>query len=236
VGNKQYYLQNYAERDWWEGLPERSGLKAKMGLEGKIVIGWGGSISHLDSFWGSGVYEALTRICNRYPNVVIKICGNDDRLTQGLDGVSSKQIVRQLGVPPEEWPKQVRSFDIGLAPLFGFYDQHRSWIKGIEYLLAGVPWVGTSPGGPHGTYADLTGLGYLIQNSVREWEDTLTKIIDNLEQEQAKAEAFIPAAQEQFIVDYNLDVYAAVYRKIIEDFKRNGAGGGGLLPEVAHVG
>lgn len=235
VGSKQYYLQNYAERDWWVDLPEREALKAQMGLEGKIVIGWGGSISHLDSFWGSGVCQALERICRRYPQVVIKICGNDDRVKEALGDIPSVQIVRQQGVPPEDWPKQVKSFDIGLAPLFGFYDQHRSWIKGIEYLLAGVPWVGTTSNGPNGTYADLQGLGYLIENSVRSWEDVLEKIIENLLEEQSRAEQLIPMAQQRFIVDNNLDVFAAVYRRIIEDFKRSGGGGNGLLPEVIHV-
>lgn len=235
VGSKQYYLQNYAERDWWEGLPDRETLKAEMGLTGKIVIGWGGSISHLDSFWGSGVFDALERVCTRYPEVVIKICGNDDRITRGLENIPTRQIVRQMGVPAAEWPRQVKSFDIGLAPLFGYYDQHRSWIKGIEYLLAGVPWVGTTSKGPNGTYADLKGYGYLIENSVRNWEDALTKIIDNLQAEQERAAQVVPVAQQNFIVDYNLDVFGAVYRKIIEDFKRDGSGVGNLLPEVVRV-
>jgi hypothetical protein len=235
VGDKKYYLQNYAEKEWWEDLPPREDVKKKMGLENKIVIGWGGSVSHLDSFWGSGLYQALTHICHQHPNVVIKICGSDERLTTGLQGVSTYQIIRQYGVPPNLWPEQVRSFDIGLAPLFGFYDQHRSWIKGIEYLLAGTPWVGTI-GGPDGTYADLQGLGYLIENDSWAWENTLKKIIDNLEAEQNKAEALIPMAQKRFIIDHNLDIFATVYHKIIADFKRDGAGANILLPEVAHVG
>lgn len=234
VGDKQYYLQNYAERDWWENLPSRDELKEKDGLAGKIVIGWGGSISHLDSFWGSGLYEALRRVCRRYPQVVVKICGNDGRLEKFLD-IADDQLRRQPGVPPEDWPKQVKTFDIGLAPLYGSYDQHRSWIKGIEYLLAGAPWVGTVANGLMGTYADLNGLGRLIVNSTQNWELALIKIIENLEAEQKWAASMIPAAQKKFIVDYNLDVYAKVYRQIINDFQRDGAGGGVLLPEVAHV-
>lgn len=238
IGDKQYYLQNYAEKAWWENLPDRESLKAKMGLTGKIVIGWGGSISHLDSFAGSGVIDALERVLRHRPNVVLKFCGNDNRVPNFLDGIAAEQIVRQPGVPPEEWPKQVKSFDIGIAPLFdGFphYDQNRSWIKGIEYLLAGVPWIGTHPGDENGTYADLNGLGYLIHNSVREWELTLIRIIDNLAAEQERAESLIPMAQQRFIVDYNLDVFAKVYRKIIEDFRRDGGGGNGQLPEVIHT-
>jgi len=234
VGQKQYYLQNYAEKDWWEGLPPREDLKKEAGLDGKIVIGWGGSISHLDSFFGSGLFTALERICNQYPNVVVKICGNDDRLEEFLD-LPQDQLVRQYGVPPEEWPLQVKTFDIGLAPLYGFYDQHRSWIKGIEYLLAGVPWIGTGPGGPRGTYADLNGTGYLIKNSVKNWERTLRKIIKNLDAEQRKANELIPVAQKRFVIDYNLNVFGETYKRIINDFKKDGAGGNLRLPEVAHV-
>jgi glycosyltransferase involved in cell wall biosynthesis len=235
VGKKQYYLQNYAEPDWWTDLPSRDEMKEKLGLTGKTVIGWGGSISHYDSFWGSGIFEAAKAICKAHDEVVWLICGNDKRIYDHLD-VPLRQKQHQPGVPPEEWPKIVKTFDIGVAPLFGWYDQHRSWIKGIEYLLAGVPWIGTE-GGVNGTYTDLGGLGYLIPNGVESWERRLNKVIVNLENEQHRYEQLIPVARERFIVDNNLSVYAKVYRKIIDDFSRRGDGNlVDILPEVAHVG
>lgn len=232
VGNKQYYLQNYAEKEWWENLPERDELKTD-DEKGRIVIGWGGSVSHYDSFHGSGIFEAMRRIAQRYPQVLLKICGNDRRIYEQLP-VSIHQKKHQPGVSPNDWPKQVKSFDIGVAPLFGWYDQHRSWIKGIEYMLAGVPWIGTD-GGPNGAYADLAPLGRLVKNTPDDWERTLSYYIDNLENEQHRYKEFIPLSQRKFIVDYNLDVFARVYKKIIKDFQESGAGREIMLPGVVHV-
>ncbi len=219
VGPRQYYLQNYAEGEWWADLPEREALKKEEGLEGKTVIGWGGSISHYDSFWGSGIFEAAARICRRYDNVVWKICGNDTRIFERLQ-VAGNQKMHQPGVPPQEWPRQVRSFDIGVAPLFGWYDQQRSWIKGIEYLLAGVPWVGTG-GGADGTYADLAQVGRLIPNGVDAWEAALVELIEGLEGEQARARKVEAQARTRFVAEGNLDVFARVYKKIIKDFSED---------------
>ena len=92
VASRGYYLQNYAEPFWWHGFPvdkaaditpemvarqdrfgvdvgwpTRKELKKERGLEDKIVIGWGGSISHYDSFFGSGILEAAKNITRRHP-------------------------------------------------------------------------------------------------------------------------------------------------------------------------
>jgi hypothetical protein len=203
-----YYLQNYAEGKWWQELPERNN-------DGKIVIGWGGSLSHLDSWLGSGLMKAVERISARHRNVYWKICGGDDNIFKALP---TTQKIRQPGVPPNVWPTIVRTFDIGVAPLWGIYDQYRSWIKGIEYALAGVPWVGSA--GP--TYNDLAGWGTLVPEFDAEaWEASLEDMIDKLETFQAEAEARRAEAQQAFLIDNNIHVYEAVYNQILADFKDN---------------
>jgi hypothetical protein len=208
-----YYLQNYAETAWWVNLPSRQDLKAQRGLTDRIVIGWGGSVSHYDSFWGSGIREAAERVCKRHPEVLWLICGNDGRIHDQLP-VPFDQKAQQAGVPPEEWPKTVKLFDIGVAPLWGVYDQRRSWIKGIEYSLAGVPWVGTDGE----VYRDIADTGALVPGGVDAWEAALEYKINNLKREQEVMEARIPEAQQRFLVDNNLDVFEKVYRQIIADF------------------
>jgi len=81
---KGYYLQNYAEKEWWENLPEHKTLKKKLGMENKIIIGWGGSVSHYDSWYGSGIMQAAKQICNRHSNVTWMICGSDKRIYDNL--------------------------------------------------------------------------------------------------------------------------------------------------------
>ena len=220
-----YYVPNYARGQWWMDLPTRAELKAKLDLGDRIVIGWGGSVSHYDSWWGSGLREAATRISAKHPRVTWLICGNDPRVYQMLP-VPSDQKRLQPGVLPQEWPKIVQSFDVGVAPLFGPYDQRRSWIKGLEYGLAGVPWIGTI-GEP---YRDLNGLGYQIGGGIDEWCRALDHVLSNLESEQARAVERIPHFR-QWLVENQLDNLAQVYQQIIADFRTER----GQLPGVNYV-
>src|SRR3990167_3199383 len=127
-----------------------------------IVLGWGGSISHVDSFVYSGIIEALDVMFEKYPNLRLKFCGYESRLDYLLDRWGDK-VIKQLGVKPEHWPFVVSTFDIGIAPLDMrvvpsntgkpgevmweggqySYDERRSWLKGIEYMAACVPWLAT---------------------------------------------------------------------------------------------
>lgn len=220
-----YYLQNYAETAWWTNLPSREELKAKRGLNGRIVIGWGGSVSHYDSFWGSGIREAATAIVRRHPEVLFAICGNDPRIVEQLP-VGRDQKVQIDEVPPEEWPKNVATFDIGIAPLFGPYDQRRSWIKGLEYLLGGVPWVGTTGD----VYKDLETVGTMIQNGPDNWEGALDAKINNLQAEQAQTASRIALARE-WCIDRQLGNYARIYTEIRNHF----TAGRGRLPGIVRV-
>lgn len=222
---KSYYLQNFAERAWWENLPDRETLKKAKGLEGKIVVGWGGSVSHYDSWWGSGLREAAGRVTLRHPDLVWMICGNDPRIFDQLP-VPLRNKYRQSGVPPEIWPQVVSHFDIGVAPLFGPYDQRRSWIKPLEYMLAGAPWI-VQQGEP---YRDLDGrgLGYCIPPTPNDWEDALEAVITNLEEEQHHARQRVEFAKQWF-ADNQLRTFAGVYNAVKRDFSDQRGGLPGVL-------
>lgn len=210
---KGYYLPNFARGEWWRDLPDREKAKAQRGLQDRIVIGWGGSVSHYDSWWGSGLREAANIISHQHPEVIWMICGNDPRIYDQLP-VPADCKYHQVGVPPNEWPKVVKTFDIGVAPLFGPYDQRRSWIKGMEYLLGGVPWVGTV-GEP---YRDLLGLGVQVKNSVDNWLHYLSLMIQDLEAEQRIAAQRIPIAQ-QWLIENQLGTYEQIYKDVLSQFQ-----------------
>ena len=220
-----YHIQNFARREWWEGLPPREEIKRRFGTQGKVVIGWGGSVSHYDSWWGSGIREAARIITSRHPEVMWMICGNDPRIADQLP-VPREQKMAVRGVPPQDWPKIVRGFDIGVAPLFGPYDQRRSWIKGLEYLLGGVPWIGTR-GEP---YRDFEGLGILIRNSVEEWVSALEFLLSHREQAQRDAEEKREFASQWFI-DQQLGRYEKVYQEIKQRFQAKR----GRLPGLFYI-
>jgi len=208
-----YHLPNFAREEWWTGLPTREELKAKLGLTGRTVIGWGGSVSHYDSWWGSGLREAATAISRRHPEVLWLICGNDPRIHDQLP-VSPDCKRQQGGVPPNDWPKLVSSFDIGVAPLSGIYDQRRSWIKTLEYGLAGAPWVATA-GEPYGDHAFF---GKLVRGDPDEWQRAIEATLLNLSAEQAAAEQRIPLYR-QWLIGNQLGTYEQVFNNIISDFQ-----------------
>lgn len=208
-----YYLQNFAEKKWWDDLPSREESRKELDLEDKIVIGWGGSVSHYDSWHGSGLIKAAKSICDRHNNVVFMICGNDRRMYDHLD-VPSSQKYLQEGVAPNVWPHIVKRFDIGVAPLFGPYDQRRSWIKGLEYMLASVPWIATT-GEP---YRDIAEYGTLVDNGSSNWEDAIENMISNIPDEHERMSQ-VAILSTQWYADNQIDTFAKVYERAITDFR-----------------
>jgi len=197
-----YWLPNWATGEWYQGLP------ARQNENDEIIIGWGGSVSHYDSWWGSGIKGALSGLCAEFPNVKVKVCGNDDRIYDQLP-VPAAQKIKQTGVKPENWPKQVASFDIGIAPLSGEYDQRRSWIKALEYLLVGIPWVG-SEGRP---YEDLAQYGTLVGEGSNKWYKALREIVTHYDDHKALARENQHVGWENTL-ERRIDDYANIFRKI----------------------
>jgi hypothetical protein len=147
-----------------------------------VILGWGGSISHLQSFTGSGVVAALRRVCTARPQVKVMICGSDRRVLEALS-LPAGQIIHKPWIPYCEWAEHLSQFDIGLAPLHGEYDERRSWIKVLEYMVMKIPWVASE--GP--AYDELRPYGWLVKNTASAWERVLLDMIDHLEDHKAEA-------------------------------------------------
>ncbi len=157
---------------------------------GKIVIGWGGSLSHIDSFQYSGVIDGLKRLMEENDRVIFKFCGNEDRLQFLLDKLPKDQVWRQPGVSSGDWPHIVSTFDIGIAPLdmrpvpsgtgneHGeySYDERRSWLKCVEYACGGVPFIASKSV----TYNEFKRYGKLVDNTPEAWYEALKSRVDSL--------------------------------------------------------
>lgn len=196
-------LPNYLDLEKYVFVPPRP-------HEG-IILGWGGSVSHFDSFAGSGIFQALARVVAARPNVRVMICGNDTRIFEHLPLPPERKIHHPF-VPFARWPHVLATFDIGLAPLHGPYDQRRSWIKALEYMVMKIPWVGTE-GAP---YHDLAAYGWLVPNDPTAWEHALLTLIDHLDEYKAQA-ARQPYLQGLMLsVDVNVDHILATYEDIIQ--------------------
>ena len=158
---------------------------------GKIVIGWGGSLSHIDSFVYSGVIEGLKMLMEEDERVCFKFCGNDDRMAFLLDTLPQDQLYRQAGVTAQDWPHVVGTFDIGIAPMdmrpvvsgtgaeHGeySYDERRSWLKLVEYACGGVPFVATKCA----SYTELERHGRMVENTPEAWYEALKSRVNGIE-------------------------------------------------------
>ena len=63
------------------------------------------------------------------------------------------------------------------------YDERRSWLKAIEYLSAGVPWVASQSR----TYNDLGRWGTLVPNTADAWFEALDAKVQNMPSEKGLA-------------------------------------------------
>lgn len=216
-----YWVPNYAQGNWYLNVQPQ---KLQPGV---VTIGWGGSVSHYDSWIFSGIKEALEQVCKERTQVRIKICGNDPRLANLLN-IPKEQLVLQTGVSPQQWPHIVKTFDIGIAPLdmregYKSYDNHRSWIKAMEYLICGVPWIASKSN----VYAELAEHGAVVENTPEQWHDALIKAIDNIEFLKRDAKR-----KRKFgwglTLENNLD-------KLVETYERIGLAAMPQLPQAFYV-
>jgi hypothetical protein len=200
-----HYLPNYIDLQRYEDCVPDS-------HEG-VIIGWGGSISHLQSFTGSGVLAALKRVCQARPQVKVMICGPDRRVFYQLP-ISKEQKIYSPWVPYTEWAKTLVKFDIGLAPLSGPYDDRRSWIKVLEYMVMKKPWLASD--GP--AYQELKRYGWLVKNTPGVWERSLLDMVDHLDdyRREAASEAYFFGISQS--IDENvyrlIDVYTSILNRV----------------------
>jgi hypothetical protein len=197
------YVPNYIELDNY--------LLARREPHEGVILGWGGSLSHLQSFTGSGLLAALKRVCRARPQVKVMICGGDRRIFDQLPLPPAQKILMPW-TKYADWPRQMAAFDIGLAPLHGAYDERRSWIKVLEYMVMKIPWVASE--GP--AYHDLRRMGWLVRNTPNAWERILLDMVDHLADyaDEAGREAHLFGLSQSSAA--NAESLVATYEQVIE--------------------
>jgi glycosyltransferase involved in cell wall biosynthesis len=210
------YLANYMKSSVYLDQPRQQ--------NDHIVIGFGGSLGHTESFIYSGIRDALQRILHEYDNIRVMIIG-DKRIADGLPLPKHKLIFRNY-VPYNEWSSVLAGYDIGVAPLASKFDMRRSHIKILEYMLMGIPFVATGDStcrvyedfynvdsGTFVSYGDETNSD-TYDKRVDEWYGALKKTIDNLSDYRECAKANVERAME-WDVDANVGNIVKTYEEIL---------------------
>jgi glycosyltransferase involved in cell wall biosynthesis len=196
-----YLVRNYFETENYINIPKEE--------RDYFTIGWGGSLSHQQSFRDSGIIKALQNVCQVRDNVKIMVCG--DKNVSDLLGIPEDKIVFQPYVPPDQWGRTLATkFDIGLAPLCGEYDNYRSWIKPVEYMLVKIPWIASNSA----SYKDIKDYGNLIENSESNWTESILRVLDNYQNEKefASGKPYEFALRQD--INRNVERIANTYRNI----------------------
>ena len=135
------------------------------------------------------------------------MCTSDERLKDLVD-LPSGQVIWQPWTPYTHWPPLLATFDIGIAPLFGEYDQRRSWTQVLEYMLQRIPWVASAGS----AYQDLAQFGWLVHNQASSWERVLLDMVDHLDEYRLEAErdAYLYALSQN--IDEHIGQVVEIYR------------------------
>jgi hypothetical protein len=120
----------------------------------------------------------------------------------GFLAVGGEGILRNLGlradprvevmsaVHIEEYPSALASLDVGIIPLRdSVFNRAKSWLKGIEYAAAGVPFV-ASPTQQYKALADL-GVGSVVGTTTRAagaWTRALAPLLEDTALRELRAE------------------------------------------------
>ena len=185
----------------------------KIKFNNPINIGWGGSISHFDSFKNSNIVPALKRVQEKIGAKIV-LAGGDKRLKILFRSHASQPFPKYLEFPKHvdfyEWPTIIKRFDIGIAPLAGLYDRRRSNIKVLEYMLMGIPVVATN----YEPYKEFNDYITLVDNKTTEWEESIMYYARTLDL------AAISKARE-FALSYDIDLHIneilQTYEKILDE-------------------
>lgn len=150
--------------------------------EDSDAIGWAGSMhSHprdLDPM-GPAVARAVRELGVEYwaAGPSYDQSGDPGALRRKLGLAEGEGEVGTTGdVPLAAWPRAVATMGIGLAPLADTeFNRAKSWLKPLEYMATGVPWIG-SPRAEYARLAALTGVGSLAE-SPRDWYARIRRLV-----------------------------------------------------------
>lgn len=202
--NNTYYIPNCIIA---EKYPD---VKPLYPHKDSIVCGWGGSLSHFESFTDSGILKALKRVVRKYNNVKVMITG-DKRVFDAIDLPANKKIFNSY-VPEEQFLPLMKTFDIALAPLITEFDRRRSHIKVLEYMALKMPWICSD----FPPYEHLKKYGIVAQNTAESWEEKLCYAIDNIEERRAYAEGEPFEYAMGMSYDKNIGKTLELYQSLID--------------------
>jgi len=176
-----------------------------------LVVGWTGALA-----WRSGDLETMRDVLPGF----LADCGGTF-VHHGVFPADTETAADRIGLPPNlvgpskrgkiptDYPENVAGFDIGIVPLNDIPFNHaKSWIKGLEYAAAGIPFVAQAT-----TEYEALGCG-LTAATPAQWRDALDRLRDPQVRAAEAAKGLKVAA------DHDLRVRWRDWEKVYQSFLR----------------
>ncbi|MEA4906636.1 MAG: glycosyltransferase family 4 protein [Chloroflexi bacterium] len=147
-----------------------------------VVIGLHVDKRNVKAIYENGLLEALQHLCAARSELKVLTWGDIPDFTAELPLPAEQKLILP-GVTLNQWPGHLAYVDIGLAPLYGRFDERRSWLRVLEFMAMRIPWL-ASEGPP---YYELRPYGWLMPNQSPAWERVLLDMIDHNQEYRAEA-------------------------------------------------
>ena len=208
-----FYLPNYLDMPRYNKFPNV--------INDKLILGWGGSLSHIPSFTGSGIVEALQQLFSERDDIQFLLVG-DKRVLEHLH-IAPDKLIFSPYTKFSDWPGVLKRYDIGLAPLFDKYDCRRSHLKVMEYTALKMPYVATRSmvyadfmNSQSGEFVDQGDVSICDVANTEGWYMAMKRVIERYDEFVDYAKVEQTAAEYLYNVDDNVDAILRVYQEILD--------------------
>lgn len=185
-------------------------------LKDKIVIGWGGSPTHLKDL--EQATPALLKICSEYKNVVIMMIGcTTQTILESMVKNHSTQLILVEPIPIFGYPQALRSlsWDIGICPIEdNIFNRSKSNLKFLEFATNGFACVCSNVENYKNTVIHKE-TGILVQNNDYAWYSELKNLIENEEERKKIAEKGKVFVRENYNISKNVNLWFNAYSELL---------------------
>lgn len=129
-------------------------------------------------------------------------------------GITNKERVTASGmVPLYELPNIYANFDIGIVPLNDIpFNRAKSYIKGLEYAAAGIPFVASAL--PEYEYLSGCGIGR-VAKTPEDWIASFDELLDESMRQDESIHNY-EILKESFTIEANAQKWVDVFRQIVK--------------------
>lgn len=187
-------LPNYLPPMWADLQPERD--------PDHLYLGWSGTVpSHPTDLKQMGT--VVSRLVEEHPDLEVVVVGTGIGVAAEL---GLPEIKASGWAPIDLYPSAIANLDIGIVPLDLIPFNHaKSWLKGLEFAAAGVPFV-ASPTEPYVELRRL-GVGSLAHNQGH-WYKKLSALVESPDMRATVAGRNREVVLRDFMLVDHLDLWA----------------------------